>query len=325
MSTVSPMPASKPENGLTTLTPQTMDEALRFAEILAGSSIVPKDYQGSPGNILVAVQLGAEIGLPPLQAIQNIAVINGIPSIWGDAMIALVRGSGLLESIEETISDDGQEATCTVQRRGEEPVTRTFSMEDAKLAGLSSKPGPWKEYPKRMLQMRARSWALRDVFPDVLRGVYMAEEAQDMPRDMGDVEVVAEPAEKPKSRKSRVKAALADKRKSEPDIQPVGLQQVLDAIASADSDESLKASAELAAQLSSDADKKKAREAYKARQEVINTPEPVYAVVMDAIMSASSEDELDAVSEQVALVRNENQRAELMEAMEMRKTEIAQG
>ena len=61
------------------LTPQSIDEALRLAEIMAKSDIVPKDYIGKPGNILVAIQWGAEIGLPPLQAMQNLAVINGRP------------------------------------------------------------------------------------------------------------------------------------------------------------------------------------------------------------------------------------------------------
>lgn len=52
-------------------------------------------------------------------------------------------------------------------------------MDDAAKAGLKGKQGPWTQYPKRMMQMRARSWALRDVFPDVLRGMPVAEEVMD--------------------------------------------------------------------------------------------------------------------------------------------------
>lgn len=173
-------------NALATLAPTNMKEAMEFAGLLAKSDIVPKDYQGKPGNVLVAIQWGMEIGLQPMQAMQNIAVINGRPSIWGDAMIALVRACPAFEYITETQTD--REATCVIKRKGEPEAVRTFSMEDAKKAGLMGKTGPWTQYPKRMMQMRARSWALRDVFPDVLKGMICAEEAMDSgPRDVTPV------------------------------------------------------------------------------------------------------------------------------------------
>jgi hypothetical protein len=177
-------------NEVITLTPKSIDEALRFAEMLSKSNIVPKDFANNPGNILVAIQWGMELGLQPMQAMQNIAVINGRPSLWGDAVIALVRGSSLCESITET--DDGHTATCSVKRRGEDVQARTFSMDDAKSAGLAGKSGPWTQYPKRMRQMRARAFALRDVFPDVLRGMPVAEELQDLENEkqMGSAERV---------------------------------------------------------------------------------------------------------------------------------------
>jgi hypothetical protein len=248
------------------LTPQTIGEAIELAQLMAKSGIVPKDYQGNPGNIIVAIQWGAEIGLPPLQAMQNLAVINGRPALWGDAVIALVRGSGLLESISEEIGDTS--ATCTVKRRGEPAISRTFSMEDAKRAQLAGKQGPWTQYPKRMMQMRARAWALRDVFPDVLRGVHVAEEAQDIPaeRDMGAVEIVES---KPSaSRAESVKAKL-NKRKATDDPAPPNLDDVMSAIASAGSLDQLKTAAGMAAKLSSDVDKTAARQAYAERKAAI--------------------------------------------------------
>lgn len=244
------------------LAPQSLDEAMRFADTMAKSSIVPKDYQGNPGNILVAVQWGAEIGLPPFQAMQNIAVVNGRPSIWGDAMIALVKGSGLLESITEEI-DDGQ-ATCTVQRRAESPVSRTFTMEDAKRAGLAGKQGPWSQYTKRMLQMRARSWALRDVFPDVLKGVYIAEEARDMPAEK-DITPESQTIEPPKSRADKARAALEDRRKKAVNVPPVAgpdIAEVMAAISAADGMDALQVAADMAGKLTDEAEKKKARQKY---------------------------------------------------------------
>ena len=181
------------------LSPQTFEQALTFADYLAKSDLVPKDFRGNAGNCLIAMQWGHEIGLRPLQALQNIAVINGRPALWGDSVIAIVRGSPLCEYITE--SDDGNTATCRVKRRGEPEQARTFSMDDAKKAGLAGKAGPWTQYPARMRQMRARAFALRDVFPDVLKGMPVAEEVMDIPTEkyMGHAEVVqpATPAAPP--------------------------------------------------------------------------------------------------------------------------------
>lgn len=161
----------------TDLSPRTLDEAMKFAELLSKSTIVPKDFMNNAGNIFVAIQWGAELGLKPMQAMQNIAVINGRPSLWGDAVIALVRSSPLCESIYETFENGT--AICRVKRRNEDEQVRTFSEADAKLAGLLGKQGPWTQHPKRMMQMRARAFALRDVFPDVLKGMPVAEEVMD--------------------------------------------------------------------------------------------------------------------------------------------------
>lgn len=170
------------------LMPTSFAEMMDMSDRLADSTMVPKDFMGKPGNCLVAIQWGMEIGLKPLQAMQNIAVINGRPSLWGDAVIALARNSAVCEYIIET--QTATEATCRVKRRGEPEQVRTFSMIDAKVAGLAGKQGPWTQYPKRMMQMRARAFAIRDVFPDVLKGLPVAEEVLDLPRDMGPAQTV---------------------------------------------------------------------------------------------------------------------------------------
>lgn len=176
--------------------PTTMTEAIQFSEMLSGSSMVPKAYQGKPQDVLVCVQWGYEMGLAPMQALQNIAVINGKPSVYGDAMMALVQASPVCEDIEEYIENEGTTnpiAVCVAKRKGRKPVVAKFSVEDAKRAGLWGKGGPWTAYPKRMLQMRARGFALRDAFPDVLKGMITAEEAQDYP-DEAKPMPVAKPA-----------------------------------------------------------------------------------------------------------------------------------
>lgn len=164
--------------------PATITEAIEFSKMLADSAMVPRAYQGKPQDIMVCVQWGYEIGLAPMQALQNIAVINGKPSVYGDAAMALVQASPVCEDIEEYFEGEGTPnpvAVCVAKRKGRKPVVAKFSCEDAKRAGLWGKQGPWTAYPKRMMQMRARGFALRDAFPDVLKGLITAEEAQDYP------------------------------------------------------------------------------------------------------------------------------------------------
>lgn len=327
MSNVATLPTGKSNFSLA---PQSLDEAMRFADIMSKSAIVPKDYQGNPGNILVAVQWGAEIGLPPLQAMQNIAVVNGRPSIWGDAMIALVKGSGLLESMNEDI--DADHASCTVKRRGEQAVTRTFTMEDAKRAGLSGKQGPWSQYPKRMLQMRARAWALRDVFPDVLKGVYIAEESRDLPEEK-DVTAESSTVEETKtaSRAEKARAALADRRKEVVKVPVVDLGEVVAAIQRAETPEQMQEAAHMSEKLEGD-DKNTARKAYKDRLEFLkkqqtgndqaDAPGMSYAEVASALEKAENKDDFDAACDLIQHVGNATQRDELSHIVRRRLTEF---
>ncbi len=169
------------------LMPRNFEGLYRISEIMSASGLMPKGID-TPAAVFVAVQMGLEVGLSPMQAVQNIAVINGRPSMWGDAVLALIRSSGVLEDFDEYLENDNGStvAVCTAKRKGQsKPITRRFSMADAKQAGLTGKTGPWSQYPKRMLQMRARSWALRDGFGDVLKGLRVAEEVMDYDIDMG--------------------------------------------------------------------------------------------------------------------------------------------
>jgi hypothetical protein len=159
------------------IAPTNFFEACKLAEFLSKSDMIPKNYVGKVGSILAAIQMGSEIGLKPMQALQNIAVINGRPTLWGDAMLALVQSHSSFEYIRE--SDDGQKATCTVKRKNADEHTVTFSNDDARKAGLLGKPGPWSQYPARMRQVRARGFAIRDQFADALKGFSCAEEVLD--------------------------------------------------------------------------------------------------------------------------------------------------
>ena len=176
------------ENGQ--LKPQDFDGLYRVASIMSESGMVPAAYAKKPAMIFVAVQMGMELGLTPMASVQNIAVINGNPCLWGDAVLGIVSGSGLLDDIEETTvgdyPNDNFKCVCRVIRQGRKTtIIREYSIADAKQAGLfGSNKDNWRKYPKRMLQMRARSMALRDSFPDLLKGIKVREEVMDYDIDM---------------------------------------------------------------------------------------------------------------------------------------------
>ncbi len=155
------------------IVPQTFTELQAFCALIANSDLAPKDYRGKPGNVLVAVQMGAECGLRPMQSIQNIAIINGRPAVYGDAALALIKQHPKFISCREWIEGEGdlRVAHCEMMRQGEPPYHSTFSVADAKKAKLWGKQGPWSEYEERMMAMRARGFCGRNAFPDALKGL----------------------------------------------------------------------------------------------------------------------------------------------------------
>lgn len=158
---------------------QRFEIAKRIAHTLAQSNLVPDAYRGRPNDCFVAINMGHEVGLGEFASIQSIAVIDGKPCLYGDGLIGVVRASPKCEWIKETISEDGLAATCETKRKGEpHTITATYSMSDAMQAGIDTKFN-WKKHPKRMLQMRARSYCLRDAYPDLLKGLGVVEEMMD--------------------------------------------------------------------------------------------------------------------------------------------------
>lgn len=161
------------------IVPQNIEQVLTLAETFACSQMCPQAFRGNIQDVATAIFYGLEVGLPPFQAMQNIAVVNGRPCLWGDALPALMYKHG--HSLDEAVSGEGDEmiATCVLTRGDTgQAITKTFSMTQAKKAGLAGK-GVWSKYPERMLQMRARGYAVRDGASDAMVGLAVAEEVQD--------------------------------------------------------------------------------------------------------------------------------------------------
>ena len=160
---------------ISVLVPQTLDDVYRLASAIAQSGLAPQQMK-TPEALTVAILTGLELGLPPMFAINKIAVINGRPTLWGDAIPGILWSRGF--KLDEDIGGDGDKraAVCVVTRPDGSRIKREFSIADAKAAKLWGKPGPWTQFPDRMLSMRARSFAARDGAADVLGGLYVAEE-----------------------------------------------------------------------------------------------------------------------------------------------------
>lgn len=186
--------------------PTTVEDAWRLSRFIADSEMVPKGYRKRPSDVLVAIQLGMELGLPPMAALHSIFVANGTPSLYGDGLLAVVMASPRYRDHDEYFEVSAQRretihsadlqldttaAVCTFWRTdSKRPRTASFSIAKAKKAGLWGKAGPWSEYPDRMLKMRARGFSARDAFPDVLRGVRLDVEVSDIPGEPPPVRVL---------------------------------------------------------------------------------------------------------------------------------------
>lgn len=179
---------------------RTLDDQYRLARLYFHSGLVPKTFD-SVEAVFTGLQFLMQLGVKkPLVALRNVYIVNGIPSLWGDLPLALVRQSGLMKGITETIFDkSGKEikpsnqnlneevfgASCQTIRRERvvgsnewiETIRETwFTVEDAKKAGLLGEPKKlYGKYLRRMLKMRARTENLKDEFGDVLNGTAIAE------------------------------------------------------------------------------------------------------------------------------------------------------
>lgn len=167
------------------LMPKTVSELWRLADAYAFRDCLPAGVRSREQMFLI-LSTGSEIGLNVTMAIRCIFINpkSNRCTIYGDAVPGLIMRSGLCTAFNETFEGEGDtlRAICEVERKGVKgSAVATFSVEDANRAGLWGKSGPWTQYPRRMLQMRARAFACRDRFADVLGGLSLAEELDGMP------------------------------------------------------------------------------------------------------------------------------------------------
>lgn len=152
---------------------------MSMAEKLFVSGLLPATLK-KPEQVFLIIQQGIELGIPPMAAINGISVIQGKPTIGANLMAGLIMGSG---KGSFAVKERTEEKSVIEFTRGKTKTPFTFTMEDAKRAGLIGKDN-WNKYPANMLYCRNLSNGARAVFGDVIMGLYLTEEINpDIPVD----------------------------------------------------------------------------------------------------------------------------------------------
>jgi hypothetical protein len=166
--------------------PETRKSVLAVCKEVIDSGLAPKWANGNPGKLMLASIYGFEVGLSFMQSMSGLCVINGLVSMYGDILLGFCLAQPDREYIEEYVKEGGIFG-CVSKRIGRKDVVREYSIQEAKSKGMFQKEGPWSQFPLRMMQMRPRSWSLRDTWADKLRGIQMCEEVADFGKEYIDM------------------------------------------------------------------------------------------------------------------------------------------
>lgn len=159
--------------------PENVNQAWRLARTLAESSLVPTPLKGKPADILVVLMSGRELGMPPMQSMRHLYVIEGRISMSAQMVLARVRRSPECEHFT-MLESDAKKATFATRRRGSiQDEKLTFTIDDAAAMNLVNRDN-WKKQPATMLRWRAVTALCRLVYSDLVEGIYSEDEAEDM-------------------------------------------------------------------------------------------------------------------------------------------------
>lgn len=182
----------------------SISEKQQYAELLAQASLLPKQYQRNPANVLLAMELGQSLSIPPIQAINEVHVIEGKPSASANLIGGLVRRAGHVLRIR--VDRDAMQATAQIIRNDDPDYTFevTWTMDDAKRAGSTGKDN-WKKYPIAMLKARAITEVAREACPEALMGIaYTPDElGAVVDQDGNPINVAANAAPMPRARTAK--------------------------------------------------------------------------------------------------------------------------
>jgi hypothetical protein len=183
----------KMNNELMVMNKQALSEMMEAATAISNSGLIPAALRNKPADILVIMQTAREMNIPPMQAINSINVIQGRLSISPQLMIALFRQKLTGGFLKIEINETKKEAIVICSRSKEnmdESYKSTWNVEKAKLMGLLGKDNYIKQLTN-MLKWRAVAEAIRVVAPDVIMGLYLPDEIEDIVETANKVEGIS--------------------------------------------------------------------------------------------------------------------------------------
>jgi hypothetical protein len=162
------------------LEPASLEAAYKVAAMAAKIQLCGVT---TPEDALVRILTGRELGLTALQSMRLIYVVEGRPALDASLMLALSLNHPSCEYFD-LVESSPERATYRACRRGREEVVLTWTLEQAKKAGLLDRgkdptKNNWHRYPDAMLRARCVSALARIVFPEAIAGLYVREEFDD--------------------------------------------------------------------------------------------------------------------------------------------------
>lgn len=168
---------------------ELMREIYQIATIFSASNLVPECYRGGDksvgrANCFVALSMGFELGIAPMQALTHITVVNGRPGIDGQLAVALANKRAPIKGgIRYEEGGKGDDQFCTAYSIDAESGERreyTLTIADAKTAGWFNKShSHWTKDPKLMLRYRSAKYLVNTNWPDALMGMHTVDELED--------------------------------------------------------------------------------------------------------------------------------------------------
>jgi hypothetical protein len=164
------------DTALTAYEPTTLEGAMALAKVISRSGLCPDALKNKDADVLVVLMRGKEMGLSAIQSLQNLHVIYGKIGMSADLMRARCQSHPDCVRFEIVSADDKQ-ATVEILKAGwPQAQLVTFTMDEARKAGLVKTGGGYEKWTQDMLVARATSRAGRRYFPSVVAGLYTPEE-----------------------------------------------------------------------------------------------------------------------------------------------------